>query len=207
MDLSGRREREERQETDSVIRVALLEPDSWRRLGIEGVLTASKQIELVECDADVVLLPWRLVAERGLHEIERHGCPVLVYDDANDPERAAQMLRAGAYGYYVDNGTPEQLVTAVELVSEGHVWSRHEAMRRAVEGNDGDELCAEDLELLRSLELGLTNKEIGQRVGLAEGTIKSRMNRLYKRFGVTSRLQLLSAAIRRGVVGAGRDEC
>jgi DNA-binding NarL/FixJ family response regulator len=44
-------------------------------------------------------------------------------------------------------------------------------------------------------------KEIAQRLGLAEVTIKSRLTRLYKRFGVSTRLQLLSSAIDKGLVG------
>ena len=58
---------------------------------------------------------------------------------------------------------------------------------------------------MRLLHDGLSNKEIGHRLGLAEATIKARMNRLYRRFGVKTRLQLLAAAIRRGAIEVLRD--
>lgn len=63
-----------------------------------------------------------------------------------------------------------------------------------------DEIGADDRTLLELLNEGLSNKEIGQRLGLAEPTVKARFNRLYKRFGVATRLQLLSTAISRGFV-------
>ncbi|HEU4522324.1 MAG TPA: LuxR C-terminal-related transcriptional regulator, partial [Thermoanaerobaculia bacterium] len=59
--------------------------------------------------------------------------------------------------------------------------------------------------LLSLLNEGLSNKEIGQRLGLAEATIKSRFNRLYKKFQVATRLQLLTAAIREGLIRPERQ--
>ena len=64
---------------------------------------------------------------------------------------------------------------------------------------DGNtDLSGDELMMLRFLQEGLSNKEIGVRLGIAEVTVKARFGRLYRRFGVTSRLQLLSAAIKQG---------
>jgi transposase len=49
---------------------------------------------------------------------------------------------------------------------------------------------------------GLSNKEIAARFGLSEVTIKARMGRLYRKYGVSTRLQLLAAAVRRGLISA-----
>ena len=63
----------------------------------------------------------------------------------------------------------------------------------------------EEMALLRMLLEGLANKEMAQRLGVAEVTIKARLNKLYKSFGVSTRLQLLSAAIRQGILPAGNE--
>ena len=60
--------------------------------------------------------------------------------------------------------------------------------------------------LLHLLFDGLSNKEIASRFGLAEVTIKTRMSRLYRKYGVNTRVQLLAAAVRRGLVGSDSNE-
>jgi DNA-binding NarL/FixJ family response regulator len=204
----------------AVIRVVLLEPDYWRRRGVLTVLQESQKIEVVDGErspADLVLLSYNRISERGLEEIprarSRYGCDVLVYGESNDLSLAAEVFRAGAPGYYVENGSPAMLCLAVEVVSGGKIWGSREALmlalQRAAERTAQPQsapLEPQEVELLTLLHEGLSNKEIGERVGLAAATIKTRLNRLYKRFGVTSRLQLLSAALRRGMIAVGREE-
>jgi DNA-binding NarL/FixJ family response regulator len=189
-----------------LIRVTLLEPDYWRRRGIEEVVGESPEIEVVEDCADVVLLSQRVFAERGPSEIIRQSAQVIVYGEEDSAETAVQAFLAGARGYYAMSSGPSALCQAIEIVHNGGIWGPSDALvLLAKRPLDDDELEPQQLAVLRYLHEGLTNKEIGQRLGLAEATIKARMNRLYRRFGVTSRLQLLSAAIRRGIVEAGRD--
>ena len=71
--------------------------------------------------------------------------------------------------------------------------------------NIEDLLTDEERALLGFLNEGLANKEIAARLNLAEVTIKSRLGRLYKRFGVNTRLQLLSAALKQGVITSGTN--
>lgn len=61
-------------------------------------------------------------------------------------------------------------------------------------------MSPDDLMLLRYLHDGLANKEIAVRLHIAEVTVKARLGRLYKKFSVNTRLQLLAAAIRAGLV-------
>ena len=77
------------------------------------------------------------------------------------------------------------------------VIERSEQVPRSVDVN---EFSADDLLVLRYLHEGLSNKEIAARLHVAEVTVKARLGRLYRRFGVNTRLQLLSAAIREGLV-------
>jgi DNA-binding NarL/FixJ family response regulator len=77
------------------------------------------------------------------------------------------------------------------------VIERAEQMPKKV---DVGEFSPDDLLVLRFLHEGLSNKEIASKLHVAEVTVKARLGRLYRRFGVNTRLQLLSAAIREGLV-------
>jgi DNA-binding NarL/FixJ family response regulator len=73
------------------------------------------------------------------------------------------------------------------------------------EQDDATTVDEDERQLLVLLNEGLSNKEIGQRLGLAEPTIKAKFNKLYKRFGVATRLQLLTTAIREGILRPTRN--
>jgi two-component system response regulator DevR len=66
--------------------------------------------------------------------------------------------------------------------------------------HDAVALSSPELTLLEMLYEGLTNKEMAQRLQLAEITVKSRLARLCRRFGVRTRVQMLSIAIRRDLI-------
>jgi DNA-binding NarL/FixJ family response regulator len=125
-------------------------------------------------------------------------------------EVTAQVFAAGARGYFVLSHPPGLLAKAIGIVGRGKFWGPREAVARMAERiveSKGEEevplamsIDEDERRLLLLLNEGLSNKEIGQRLGLAEATIKARFNRLYKRFGVTTRLQLLTTAIREGII-------
>jgi DNA-binding NarL/FixJ family response regulator len=70
----------------------------------------------------------------------------------------------------------------------------HKPQNRATFWNDGtafwNALSAREREIVRLVVTGLSNKEIGRRLGLTEGTIKIRLHTLYKKIGVSSRTEL-----------------
>lgn len=210
-------------------RVLILEPDGWRFRGLCSVLKDSGEFDVVgdpdyghfvsmtkrpdDLTVDVIVIAHRLVLEYGLAIIPMlrdmfDPCNVLVHGEIDSLDVAAQMYTSGARGYFTLGSPPGQLIKAVKVVSNGKIWGPREAIvmmadrvRSDHPANGSDnEVDPADRELLQLLNEGLSNKEIGQRLGLAEATIKARLNRLYKQFNVASRLQLLSAAIRDGLV-------
>jgi len=164
---------------------------------------------------NVVAIAHRLVMEYGVSIIAFvrdlfDPCSVLVYGDVESLEAAAQVFAAGARGYYVLSHPPGLLPKAIGIVAKGQFWGPREAVARMAERilEDKEEegaypvaLVEEDeRQLLMLLNEGLSNKEIAQRLGLAEPTIKARFNKLYKRFGVATRLQLLTRAFAEGII-------
>ncbi len=167
-------------------------------------------------DPQVCVIAHRLVVEYGLSVIPHikdlfPGVPVLVHGDQESVHASAELLAVGASGYFDLNAPPGYLPKAVVVVARGTMWGPREAVvlmaQRVIERGErsgkkaqSSDFSAEDLMLLAYLHEGLSNKEIANRLHVAEVTIKARLGRLYRRFGVNTRLQLLSAAIREGLV-------
>ena len=160
----------------------------------------------------VCLLAHRLVIEYGLATIPHltdvfSGIGVLVHGEHESLEVAAEILAVGAKGFFDLSEPIGFLPTAVKLASRGKMWGSREAVammaqrvaeRSSTEQKAGDarSLSEDDLMLLRYLHDGLSNKEMASRLHVAEVTIKTRMGRLYRKFGVNTRVQLLAAALR-----------
>jgi len=189
------------------------EPDFARILTLQSAPNDSQP--------GVILLSHRLVVDYGIslipHLKDLFGSDVLIYGDHESLNVTAQLLAVGASGYFASTTTPEDLLEAVVAVGRGKLWGPRDTValmaRRIAERKPGvrrpeivDGLSRDDLTILRCLKEGLTNKEIASRLSVAEVTVKARLTRLYKRFGVTRRLQLLSAIIREGVLDSLESE-
>jgi len=160
----------------------------------------------------VCIVAQRLLTEFGISIIPHlrdlfPGCAVLIHGEHESLESTASILAAGGAGFYSLSSPAQYLARAVSLAGEGKLWGPREAVqlmanriRTQQEETTTDSLQEDDLALLRYLHEGLTNKEIGSRLNIAEVTVKAKLGRLYKRFGVNSRLQLLSTALKQGMI-------
>lgn len=216
---------------EGMVTVLVLDHDPWRYRGIRSVLNDSGKVQVSEesdfvrilalesapsdLRPDVILLSHRLIIDYGIslipHLKDLFASVVLVYGDQTNLDITAQLLAAGASGYFILSTPPEYLPEAVLVVSKGNLWGQREAVvlmaQRLAEGKAAERrprvveaLSEKEMTILRCLNDGLTNKEIAGRLGVAEITVRARLTKLYRRFGVTTRLQLLSTVIRKGVL-------
>ncbi len=165
-------------------------------------------------DPDIVLLSHILLLDFELLLLPRikslfPNARILVYGYDGKIETIAQVLAAGATGYFLLTSPPVELMKACTVVYKGLIWAPRDAvafMSHAKAPSKDKTLSskgiitAHELTLLQMLQEGLTNKEIANKLGVAEITIKSHLAKLYRRFKVRSRLQLLSYAIRNNLV-------
>ena len=126
------------------------------------------------------------------------------YDESLDA--VASVLRAGAKGYFQLSGDPSKLLQALTVVDEGRIWAPREAMALLINqfSGDGDGqpvtsasglITAYEAGILKLLQRGLSNKEIAESLGVAEVTIKAHLTKLYRKFSVRTRLELLAYAM------------
>jgi DNA-binding NarL/FixJ family response regulator len=206
------------------VRVLLLEPDFWRFLGISQILTSQPGIMLLgeqdhtkivglrrappDLTPDVVLishsltLDYQLSILEHLHQLFPHA-HLLVngYDDTLDA--IADVLRAGATGYFVLTSEPPKLLKALAIVDQGHIWAPREAVAlMATQEHSQEVITAREISILKLLQDGCTNKEIALALGIAEVTIKSHLTKLYRKFNVRTRLELLAYALHHHLLNA-----
>jgi DNA-binding NarL/FixJ family response regulator len=119
------------------------------------------------------------------------------YDGDEDIYRS---LQAGARGYLLKDVFFEELETAIRTVNAG---SRHipaAIAERLVERMAASDLTGREMEVLELIVEGQSNKEIGASLSISEATVKSHINNILSKLGVSDRTQAATTALQRGLV-------
>lgn len=123
--------------------------------------------------------------------------------DSSKREIIVQAFRAGARGIFSRHESVETLAKCIRSVHQGQIWANSQQLSfavealaasptvRAVDANGLNLLSKRELEVVRCLAEGLTNREIAERLGLSQHTIKNYLFRVFDKLGVSSRLELL----------------
>lgn len=164
---------------------------------------------------DVALLDLRMPRYDGLwalQELARHGStvPVLVLTTFDDDNLVLQALTAGARGYMLKDVTLEQLTRGVDVLAGGGTLiapSITDRVLRAVRSYeepalDGrlEPLTVRELEVLRLVAGGFSNREIAGALFLAEGTVKNHISALLLKLGARDRTNAVLRALHAGIL-------
>ena len=182
--------------------------------GIEVVGEAASAGEAVSVAAtsspDVVLLDLVMPEGDGIGAIRRllevaPGVRVLVLTSFADDAQIFAAIAAGAAGYLLKDVDPQALADGIRDVHAGrpalHASVAARLMRRSGSPRPtSDDLTARERDVLRLVVEGLANKQIAQRLGIGEKTIKTHVSRVLAKLGVTDRTQAAVLAIREGLV-------
>jgi len=143
---------------------------------------------------------------------------VLVLTAHDDDEYVFALLQAGANGYLLKTAEMEELVKAIRAVAAGQsaldpvvtgkVVAQFASGRSLpdVLANVKDEyegLTEREMEILRLVGRGLTNKDIGQQLYISDRTVQAHLSNIFSKLGVNSRTEAVMYAVRRGWISAG----
>jgi DNA-binding NarL/FixJ family response regulator len=213
-----------------MIRVALVDDQTLVRQGIRSLLSLAPEIEVVgeASDGDeglavidrerpdVVLLDIRMPRKNGLDVLRELQAasrlpPTIVLTTFDDDELLLEAVRAGAKGYLLKDVSLEALTGAISAVANGGTMMRPAMTERVLRGlehvrreydtmSPPEPLTAREVEVLRLMAGGYSNREIAEALGTAEGTVKNHASSILSKLGVRDRTRAVLTALERGLL-------
>ena len=166
-----------------------------------------------ECNPDVVLLDIRMPDSDGLSaldEIHRDlpDVPVVMLSTYDNPTYVARSVALGATDYVLKGSSREQLIEAIRSAASGHSPSEGGelgrvagTMKKKKEASDDTvPLTNREMQVLRHVALGLSNKEIARSLTISIETVKEHVQNILRKIDVSDRTQAAVWAVRRGLV-------
>jgi DNA-binding NarL/FixJ family response regulator len=154
---------------------------------------------------DITLMDLRLPAMSGVEAVEqiRREFPlarIIVLTTFDGDEDIYRALQAGARGYLLKGMFGDELMDAIRAVHSGKSRIPPMVAERLAERMGGPSLTGRELEVLELIVLGNSNKEIGGELAISEATVKTHINSILDKLGVTDRTQAVRTALQRGIV-------
>jgi DNA-binding NarL/FixJ family response regulator len=153
---------------------------------------------------DVTIVDLRLPGMDGIEVIkalrqESPDAKILVLTSYGGGDDVSRAIQNGASGYVMKNMPLERVLEAVRVVQAGGQYIPREIAGRMSE-RIHSELSARELEVLRLIGKGRSNKEIASALGIVEGTVKAHVTNIFSKLGAVDRTQALTIAMKRQIL-------
>lgn len=201
------------------IRILIADDHPVVRAGLTSMLGTQTELEVVGTAAsgeealikleqtkpDVLLLDLRMHGMSGvetLHAMKRAGSQTraMILTSFETDEDIYRAVQAGAYGYLLKDTSLREMITAIRTVYGGKRYLPQEIATRLADRMMRTDLTPREIEILKMLSKGHTNKQIGQELGISENTVKNHVNSIIEKLEVSDRTQAATTAIQRGLI-------
>jgi len=154
---------------------------------------------------DITLMDLRMPELSGAEAIrqirsEFPAARIIVLTTFDGDEDIYRAVQAGAQGYLLKDMFFEELEAAIRKVHAGARLIPGSVAERLAARMSSSELTGRELEVLRQIVDGKSNKEIGNELNISEATVKSHINNILSKLGVSDRTQAATTALQRGIV-------
>ncbi len=203
----------------SPITVLLVESQPLIRIGVKAVLAGTEDITLAgeastaaegiemfrELEPDVALLALRMPDSCAIDDIDNYFIArpdarlIVLAEHAGDAE-IKRALKKGVRGYICKDVAPDDLITAIRTVASGRKYIPPDIAGILTENLGQEELTPTEETILRLIVGGMSNKEIAFALDISENTVKSHVQNLFGKIGVSDRTSAATLAIKRGLV-------
>lgn len=201
------------------IRVLIVDDHVVVRMGLAALINSEPGLEVVaeagdgaeaisayrRTRPDVVLMDLRMPELGGEDAIrvlihEDKDAKVVVLSSFNEPEQIHRTFLAGARGYLLKNVASGEIIEALRAVHEGKKAIPESVAAQLKERLAQAELSRRERDIVKLIGRGRSNREIGQELGLTEGTVKSYVVNILTKLEAKDRAQAVTEALRRGII-------
>jgi DNA-binding NarL/FixJ family response regulator len=202
-----------------VIRILTVDDHQLLREGIAAVLDGQEDMSLVgqarngqeaiesfrRLRPDVTLMDLRMPDMSGIEAIsairtEFPNARIIVLTTYAGDANAAAALKAGAAGYLLKNLVRKELLETIRAVHAGKRRVPAEIASEIAEHVGDDALTAREIEVLRRVAAGKSNKLIAVELDIAEGTVKTHMKSILPKLDASDRTHAVMIALKRGIL-------
>jgi two-component system, NarL family, response regulator len=201
------------------IRILVADDHLVYRIGIRNLLGTESGFEVVgeasdgpqaielyrRLKPDVLLLDLRMPHKSGIEVViairkEFSDARILIVTSYQTEEEIFQVLQAGALGYILKDMGREMLMEAIRSVNAGTRWVSRTIQDQFTDRVLRQPLTVREMEVLRLLARGLTNREIANVYSISASTVKNHVNSLLSKLEVSDRTEAVSFCLARGIV-------
>jgi two-component system, NarL family, invasion response regulator UvrY len=212
-----------------LIKVLLADDHSIVRAGLSRIVEESGDMEVIaeaadgretlrlvrETSPDVAVIDISMPGLDGLEVVSQlHGqcpdLPILILTMHEEGQYVVRAIQAGAMGYMTKQSAPEQLLKAIRKIFEGSRYLTDEAAealalrvaRGSGEQSPLDSLSMRELQVLRRLAMGHTNREIASAYSISIKTVDTYRSRLLKKLNLRNNAEMSRFAIQNRLIEA-----
>ncbi|MCC5653714.1 response regulator transcription factor [Nostoc sp. XA013] len=203
----------------TMIRVLIADDHSIVRQGLTTIINRDPEMTVIaqaedgqqaidcfrEHQPDVTLMDLRMPQVSGVEAIsaicaEFKPARIIVLTTYDGDEDIYRGLRAGAQGYLLKDTKSNELLNAIRTVACGQQYIPPDVGAKLVQRLNNPELRERELEVLGLMARGMSNSDIATALSISENTVKTHVNRILSKLGVSDRTQAVIVAVKRGIV-------
>src|SRR5271163_3631065 len=204
------------------LRILIADDHPIVREGLVTILSLPDDLEVVgqACDGeeacrlyeqlrpDILILDLRMPRKDGLEVVtelmaQRPRPRIIVLTNSPKAEDLRRALSAGAKGYLLKGADSQAVRQAIREVYAGKMSLPHEVAAQLAESMAQPELSQRELQVLKQMALGKSNKEIGQILYISEYTVKTHVKVILKKLNAIGRTEAIAIASERGLINIG----
>lgn len=197
------------------IRVLIADDDSLIRESLKIILTIDEEIEVIDCvdnglkavdlclrkNIDVALLDIRMPVLNGVDAAkqitEKTKSKVLILTTFDEDDYIKAAIEHGARGYILKNNSPDKIINAIRTVYLGNMVMQDVVLDKIKNGLDDKKATIDEslftereIEIIKAIAEGLSNREIASKLYISEGTVKNYITNILSKTNLKHRTQI-----------------
>ena len=208
--------------SEKEIRILIADDHPIVREGLTAVLALESDLKVVgqardgleacllyrELSPDILILDLRMPKKDGIEVVvelmsQRPRPRIIVLTNSAKAEDLRRALAAGAKSFLLKGAEPEQICDTIREVFAGKSSLPHDLAAKLVDSMAQPALTPRELQILKQMAIGKSNKEIGQVLYISEYTVKNHVKSILKKLNAMGRTEAIAIASGRGLVNIG----